>query len=566
MQIHYTFSLEGAHQHLIHIELKFQNETTRDLDMLLPAWRPGRYERANYAACIKGFSAKDEKGKRIAFQKTERNTWTLKKCKAGEIRVSYQFYADTINAGSSYVDEQQLYVNPVNCCMHVGGHMDAKVTAELAVPKNYKYSGMLQRKKGIIKAQDLDAWYDSPFVASADLIQHRFKAEGIAFEIAVQGDVPYEKGQIEEDFKKFIEVQVKAFKNLPVDRYCFLIQATPHRHYHGVEHEFGTTITLGPSRSLLKGSVYQDLLGVSSHELYHTWNVKYMRPQEMWPYDFTQENYHRIGHIIEGVTTYEGDVKLWQAGLFSDEQFLKEMKTHLDRHVANMGRFNLSLRESSFDTWVDGYGKSIPDRKVSIYTEGALLSLLFDLAIMKETKGTKGLDTVMRDLYEQCKKEGRGYSEQDYLGYVRKHIGKKADSIFNRFADKAAGYESAVIKALKEIGVQVEEQAVSILATAYGIKCDGSQSPKILAVHPDSDAYRAGVRVGMQLIGIDGLAVEGDAEQLLTSTQALFLMRDGKRLKEFKLSASKVMMYKQFKLSPPKKEQGIWKKWKKGVF
>jgi len=566
MQINYTFSLEGAHQHLIHIHLEFKNDKNGPLSLILPAWRPGRYERANYAASIKCFEAKDEKGNRISFQKTERNTWTLSNCPVGKVSVRYQFFANTINAGSSYIDEEQIYVNPVNCCMHVEGQMDAKVIVELAVPKNYKTSGMLKCRKNIMKAKDLDDWYDSPFVSSPDLIQHRFKSEGIAFEIAVQGDVPYQKAQIESDFKKFIEVQVKAFKDLPVDRYCFLIQATPHRHYHGVEHEYGTTITLGPSRSLLTGSVYQDLLGVSSHELYHTWNVKYMRPEEMWPYDFTKENYHRAGYIIEGVTTYQGDVKLWQAGVFSDEQFLKEIKTHLDRHVANMGRFNLSVRESSFDTWVDGYGKSIPDRKVSIYTEGALASFLFDVAIMSKTKGKHGLDTVMRELYEHCKKEGRGYSEKDYINYIRNYIGKDADRIFSRYVDSASGYEREVTKALKSLGVEVKEEFIDLCASGFGMKTDSQQNPKIQAVHPESEAYKAGVRVGMHIVGIDALAVEGDAEALITKKKTTFLIKDGKRLKEFTLNASGKLLYKQFSLTMGKKPSTIWKKWRKGIF
>ncbi len=537
------------------------------MDLVLPAWRPGRYELANYAANIKAFSAKDAKEKGLSWAKVEKNIWRIEGCPVGEVNISYQYFADTINAGSTYIDEDQLYVNPVNCCMHVSGEMSATVSAELDLPKGFKTSGMLPVRKQAMKAKDLDEWYDSPFQSSASQIQHRFKRHGIDFEIAIVGDVKYDREKIESDFCKFIDVQMSAFKHFPVKRYTFLIQATPHRYYHGVEHEQGTTITLGPARSFFKGAIYEDLLGVSSHELYHTWNVKYMRPEEMWPYDFTKENYHRIGYIIEGVTTYQGDVKLWQGGAMSDDLFLSEIKTHLDRHVVNMGRFNLSLRESSFDTWVDGYGTSIPDRKVSIYTEGALVTMLFDIAIMQETKGKKSIDHVMRALYEQCRKEGRSYSEADYLDIIRSFIGKKVDRIYNKFIDRPIGYEEEAYKALESMGIKVRATSLGILSSNYGIRIDKSDQPNILGVDPVSDAYAKGVRVGMQIIAIDDYMVESDAEQLLRKEGAQLILKDGKRLKNVRLDYSSELLYRQHQLSfSSTSKNPLWKKWKKGIF
>ncbi|NND94777.1 MAG: M61 family metallopeptidase [Flavobacteriales bacterium] len=567
MHIQYSFGFELAHQQLLTILIRFDNEKKGTVDLVLPAWRPGRYELANYAANIKAFSAKDSNGKGLSWVKYEKNKWRIEGCPVGEVRISYQYFADTINAGSTYIDEDQMYVNPVNCCMHVQGEMAAKVSAELIVPKGFKTSGMLPVRKQSMKAQDLDEWYDSPFQSSAAQIQHRFKRHGINFEIATIGDVDYDRQRIETDFCKFIDVQLKAFKQFPVKRYTFLIQATPHRYYHGVEHEHGTTITLGPSRSLFTGSIYEDLLAVSSHELYHTWNVKYMRPEAMWPYDFTKENYHRIGYIIEGVTTYQGDLKLWQGGAMSDDLFLTEIKTHLDRHVGNMGRFNLSVRESSFDTWVDGYGASIPDRKVSIYTEGALVTMLFDIAIMQETKGKKSIDHVMRALYKQCREKGRSYAESDYLEIIRSLIGKKADRIYNKFIDRPIGYEEELYKSLASMGIKVHEESMGVLSSNYGIRTDNSEQPKVTGVDPVSDAYAKGVRVGMQIIGIDGYMVESDVENLIRKEGADLMLKDGKRLKEVHLDYSSGLLYRQHNLSfSTNAKNPLWKKWKRGIF
>ncbi|NNC82278.1 MAG: M61 family metallopeptidase [Flavobacteriales bacterium] len=565
MQIQYIFSIDRAQQHLIGIQIEFKNRKKGKVDLVLPAWRPGRYERADFAANILDFQV--QAGKRhLDFHKTDRDTWTVPNCPQGRIRVSYSYFADTINAGSSYVDEQQLYVNPVNCCMHIKGEMEAEVLATLSVPPEFRYSGMQPMVDGAIRCKDLDEWYDSPFVSSAHLIQHRFKASGIQFEVAVQGDVPYEKKRLESDFRKFIGIQKKAFKDCPVDRYTFLIQATPHRYYHGVEHEWGTTITLGPSRQLFKENIYEDLLAVSSHEFYHTWNVKYMRPESMWPYDFTQENYHRIGYIIEGVTTYQGDLKLWQGGAMSDELFLKEIKTHLDRHVANFGRFNHSVRESSFDTWVDGYGKSIPERRVSIYTEGALIAFILDVSIMRRTKGQKSLDTVMRRLYQQCKKKGRGYQEKDFLRYLEEILGKEAKRIYAQLIDRAVGYEKELEKALQRIGIKYSKQKIDILASDYGIRTDSSDRPKVIGVHPESMAYEAGVRPGMQILGIDGQYVEGDADALITRNELSLLLKSRKMLIVKELRPSDDMLYYQYELEFSRGSGAYWKRWKKGIF
>ena len=142
---------------------------------------------------------------------------------------------------------------------------------------------------------------------------------------------------------------------------------------------------LGPSYVVFD-AVYPDLLGVSSHELYHTWNVKAIRPIELFPYDFTKENYSELGYLCEGVTTYMGDLFLFKSNVFSEEEYFNELNQQLQKHFDNPGRFNYSVAASSFDTWLDGYVPGVPNRKVSIYTEGCLIALVCDLMIIHHSK------------------------------------------------------------------------------------------------------------------------------------------------------------------------------------
>ena len=168
-----------------------------------------------------------------------------------------------------------------------------------------------------------------------------------------------------------------------------------------------------PAKEINK-SLYKELLGVCSHELYHTWNVKSIRPLDMFPYDFSCENYSELGYIYEGITTYMGDLFLLKSKVFSIEQYFDELNNQLQRHFDNMGRFNYSVAESSFDTWLDGYVQGAPGRKVSIYVEGCLLAFIADVKILKATAGKYGLDEVMKRLYFNYAIKGKGITENDY--------------------------------------------------------------------------------------------------------------------------------------------------------
>ena len=562
MTIHYHFSTYLAHQNLISIEMNFSLKKQQDVDLVLPSWRPGRYELAEYAMNIKHVSASSGE-KQLTLEKTSRNVWSMKDCPAGDITVNYLYFANVINAGSSYIDENLLYVNPVNCCFHIKGALESKVKASMDVPADFKSKGMLPIKAAKMKADSLDVWYDSPFLSSRKLKTVDFNVDGVETCIAFQGDILDPPKDLEKTFKAFMKQQIKAFGTCPVPDYTYLVLCTPHRYYHGVEHDHGTVLTLGPDKQVFTGSVFQDLLGVSSHEFYHTWNVKYMRPAEMWPYDFTQENYHRIGYIIEGITTYQGDVKLWQSGVCTDEIFLSEIKTHLDRNHANLGRHHLSVRESSFDLWVDGYKPSIPDRKVSIYTEGALIALIMESMVLEYSKGKHNLDTVMKALYEHCQKHGRGYTEKDFLSILEKYAGPKVKGLFSDTIDKAGDLHDKVGKALKKMGIEMSSDDSNIWAAYYGLKFSTEPQPKVTHVHSSSDAFAQGLRVGMTVIGLDEIWVENDLESLPVNDRVKLQIKDGKVLKSFDLSKSLTPLYQQFNLKRSStKGSDYWKAWK----
>ena len=303
-----------------------------------------------------------------------------------------------MDAGSCYLDEFQLYLNPVQCCFYIPGRIDEKYNLIIEKPDNYKIASSLEINNNKLISNGYEELAESPIICSSNLQKNTYEINNIKFHIWFQGECKVNWHKIIKDFSLFTQKQINHFEGFPVNEYHFLFQITPYKSYHGVEHTKNTVILLGPSDQIMNER-YEDLLGVCSHELYHTWNIKSIRPKELLPYDYTKENYFRTGYVAEGVTTYMGDLTLYTSGVFSWEEFIKTQNQNLDRHLMNYGRFNLSVADSGFDSWLDGYKLGAPDRKVSIYPDAALCMLMVDLEIIINSNGKFSLHSVMKDLY-----------------------------------------------------------------------------------------------------------------------------------------------------------------------
>src|SRR5690554_3271411 len=363
----FTFDIKSPQQQYIQITAEIK-ATGSETKIYFPAWRPGRYELGDFAKNVNHFQIFNGDGSPLDFQKKNKNTWIVQTEGCSVITVKYSYYATDLNAGSTYLDETQLYVNPVNCCLFTDESFNDPITVKLNIPKSWEVAHPLKVENNVFTAANYDELADSPFICSAGLQKATYEVQGTTFYIWFNGIVKPDWKRIVDDFKAFTETQIKSFSKFPTDEYHFLIQVLPFQNYHGVEHSKSTVITLGPSYAVFE-ELYTELLGVSSHELYHTWNVKSIRPSEMVPYNFKEENYSELGYIAEGITTYMGDLILYKSGVLTIEQYLVEMSNQIQRHMDNFGRFNYSVAQSSFDTWLDGYVPGAPRRKVSIYTE-----------------------------------------------------------------------------------------------------------------------------------------------------------------------------------------------------
>ena len=510
----YSFKIDNPQKHFIQITIELDVHKDKSVDLQLPSWRPGRYELGDFAKNVKSFSAKDEFGNNIDFSKIRKDLWRIPSNEHKKLTISYQYYAAELNAGSTWLDENQLYINPINCCMYNPLRLDEECYLELDLPENYQIATSLTKQDHVLFASDFHVLVDSPIICSPTLQIFNYKLQDVNFHVCFQGEVKVNWDKMEKDFIEFTACQIERFGSFPVNEYYFLFQITPYASYHGVEHQRSTVILLGPSYAIFKKN-YSKLLGISSHELYHTWNVKTIRPNDMLPYDYSKENYTEMGYVTEGVTTYMGDRMLFESGVFSEKDYLKELGTLLQRHFDNDGRKHYSVAESSFDTWLDGYVQGVPGRKVSIYVEGALIALICDARIRKLTQQKRSLHDVMRKMYggDDVLK---GYDKLSYKELLEDISGTSFNDIYNDLIHGNVDFKNYLETALNEFGWKFNKNQSSLISRRYGIKGIWfNHQYKINSVAEGSSADCSGLIPGDKIHSINGYKLNNDLENWL---------------------------------------------------
>ena len=528
----FTFNADNHSQQFVKISVEFK--TSKDETILqLPSWRPGRYELANFAKNIRDFKVLDENDKQIQAEKQTKDSWRIDTSSTDSILVSYSFYANILNAGSTHIDENQLYVNPVNCCIYSEETFNDEVFIELEVPAFWELASSMVKMDSGYKVSNFDEFFDTPFIASSQLQHGEYESNGTKFHVWFNGEVKPDWDRLIKNFKAFTDAQIARFTEFPTAEYHFLNHILPYKAYHGVEHSKSTVISLGPSYDVF-GKLYKELLGVSSHELYHTWNVKAIRPIEMYPYDFTKENYSKLGYIAEGVTTYQGDLFLLKSGVFSEQQYLNELTAQFQKHFDNFGRFNYSVAESSFDTWLDGYEVGVPGRKVSIYTEGCILAFVIDVRIRFATDHKYGIDEVMKRLYFNFALKNKGVSERDFQRMIEVVSEESFQSFFDDYYNDTRAYEGIITESLELLGYELlHEPSKKYAEGRLGFKSvKKGQNEVITAMYPSGPADLARLMIGDEIIAVNDFTCQGEMDKWLSyfddDVKTVTVLREGK--------------------------------------
>ena len=411
--LHYQIEFDDYRQHLIHVTLRFVADPTQVLS--LPTWIPGSYLIREFSKHIESVRAYDEEGRLLEIQKFEKNKWRLFNTDHELITVEYDVYAYDLSVRGAYVDQTRLYVNPACACLGLEGQEDKAVEVELFLPDELKHfqlaTGMASKSlvKGrfTLKAKNYAELIDAPFEL-AEQTRFSFEAKGIPHEFVVSGKHAMNAARMQQDIEKICATEISMFGSAPFSNYTFMTMATANS-YGGLEHPNSTSL-ISPREDLPKANEpeepsedYQRFLGLCSHEYFHSWLVKFIRPENFVNYDLNKEGYTSLLWIFEGFTSYYDDLILLRSGVISQASYIKLLKTQIDRYLQNPGRFVQSVSESSFDAWVKFYrqDENSNNAGTSYYNKGCLVALCLDLGL--RLRGSS-LDALMHKLYENAQK------------------------------------------------------------------------------------------------------------------------------------------------------------------
>ena len=564
--INYNISYQNPHKHLIDFELITSTKNKEKIQFQLSAWRPGRYQLADFAQNIISWQAYNEKDEKLSFKKITKDLWEVECKNCNEIKIIYNFYANQLDAGACYLDEYQLYINPVHCMFYITDRMNDEYRLNMNLPNDYTIASSMIQTGNILIVKGYDLLAESPIICSNSLQHDTYCINGITFNLWFQGKCQPNWEKLKKDFTAFTKSQIHHFGGFPVDEYHFFFQITPYRSYHGVEHTKNTVLLLGPGNEIMDKR-YEDLLGVCSHELYHTWNIKAIRPIEMYPYDYTKENYFRTGFVAEGVTTYMGDLMLYNSGVFNWKEFVKTQNQNLERHLMNYGRYNLSVADSGFDNWLDGYKLGAPNRKISIYPDAALCMLMVDIEIIKNSNGKNSLHSVMKELYQEFALKSRGYSENDFENLCVKYGGAKVEEIFKNHIYGTKNYIPSLENALNLVGIELKEKKNANLTAQYFGFVAVKENKKLIIkkVEPNSETDKNEIAVEDEITEVNGKKIKNNFSDTLRDCKKMVKFKIKKKFSEKEITLTIGNYYKLLELvkikEPSKKQLKFRKIW-----
>ena len=421
------YRIECAHPgaHLFKITLTIAAPDAAGCRLSLPAWIPGSYmirEFARNIVCINAHSGRVRKP--VKLTKLDKHTWQAASC-AGPLTLEYEVYAWDLSVRAAHLDESHAFFNGSSVFLCVAGREHARHEVEIVRPAGPAYArwrvatalarsgNTVAYDFGRYQAASYDELIDHPVeLGTFSLIE--FSACGVPHAIAITGPHDCGMARLAADLKRVCETQIRLFhgaraapRDVPFERYVFLTLAVGEG-YGGLEHRASTALICArndlPHAGLKKTSEgYRTFLGLCSHEYFHAWNVKRIRPAAFTPYDLTRENYTRQLWAFEGITSYYDDLMLLRAGLISLSEYLDTVAKTIRSVLRGSGRLKQPVGDSSFDAWTKFYrqDENAPNAIVSYYAKGALVALCLDLLLRAGSGGHASLDDVMRKLWRE---------------------------------------------------------------------------------------------------------------------------------------------------------------------
>ncbi len=439
MFIDYTLAMPRPASHLFDVTVTVAEAATPTAELVLPVWLPGWYIVRDMARHVQEFAAETLAGRPLPWFKVDKSRWRVENG-GGGFRARYRVYANQLAVFASHLDDTHGFFNGTDVFMYLDGAKEqpCRLTIEPPPDHGWQVTIALDRDaENRFVAPNYDVLVDSP----GEVGTHRlftFEVDGVPHTIALYGHGNEDPARLTQDVARIVAQAREVVGVRPYPYYIFFLHLTD-KGTGGMEHALCSVnhrsrFTFQPERE------YEKLLSLLSHEFFHVWNVKRIRPTTFGPFDYTREIYTRLLWVMEGATSYYDDLILRRAGLIPPRRYLDLVSESIRELEGNPGRHLFSLTESSFDTWLKMYQshENFLNSRVSFYLKGEIVHLLLDLEIRHRTDGARSLDDVLRRLWADYAQHGQGFPEAMYKPVVEAVAGSNFDDFWARYVDGTA--------------------------------------------------------------------------------------------------------------------------------
>jgi len=516
--VHYRVEPADLHAHRYRVTLTLAQPQAGQ-HVSLPVWIPGSYLVREFSRNLQGLQAQ-QGDEPVALQQLDKCSWQIDCVPGQPLVLSYQVHAHDNSVRSAWLDAMRGFFNGTSLCLRVHGQEDAPHELELAsgaAPASWSAATGLPALKvnrrgfGRYRAASYDELVDCP-VELGDFWSGAFAACGVPHRFVVAGAPPgFDGERLLADARRICETEIRFWhatasggqktRKPPFASYVFMLNVTDDG-YGGLEHGNSTALLCSrrdlPRTGAKPGEGYTTLLGLISHEYFHTWNVKRLRPAEFTRYDYAQENYTQLLWFFEGFTSYYDDLLLRRAGLLDDAGYLKLLNKSINQLQQTPGRAVQTVAQASFDAWIKYYrpDENTPNATVSYYGKGALVALCLDLSLRAEGRHT--LDEVMRALWQRCR--GGPMLEADLLQVLQELTGRSWTREIRRWVHSTA--ELPLRELLERHGVAIHDEPAQ-LAQRLGLRMNESEAMQIKTVLRGGAAEQAGLAAGDEWLAVE---------------------------------------------------------------
>ncbi len=508
--VHYRIEAADPHARLFTVTLTVAHPQEQQ-ELSLPVWIPGSYLVREFSKNLQRLSA--QQGRRVPLLQLDKHRWRATCRTDRPLVLTYEVCAYDSSVRTAWLDASRGFFNGTSVCLRVHGQEDAPhalevastaATAHWSVATGLTPQSIDKRGFGVYAASHYDELVDCP-VEMGTFWSGQFTACGVAHRFVVAGAAPsFDGKRLLADTQKICETAIRFWHGKgkpPIKNYLFMLNAV-HDGYGGLEHRNSTALICGrhdlPRTGEARASDgYTTLLGLISHEYFHTWNVKRLRPAEFFRYDYSQENYTQLLWFFEGFTSYYDDLLLRRAGLIDDATYLKLLGKATNQVLQTPGRSVQTVAQASFDAWVKYYrqDENTPNATVSYYTKGSLVALCLDLTLRREGKTT--LDDVMRALWKRC--AGGPMTEADLRAELASLAGRSFDNELDQWVHSTAELPLAELLAAHGVALKPEQPQ---LAQRLGLRVTENHSVQLKTVLRGGPAEKAGMAAGDEWLGL----------------------------------------------------------------